>query len=332
MPPTNHRVIIKSSCQGASNQFRIEWTYGHDPYSTTRITKKARRLTPRPCLHARDPLPGGAVRCVKARSALSDRLMRRRRRLSPAHGIIAALRYLARDRSQVWTWLSATGRNLNSPQLTGEEKTRVEFLGSLMMHLENYAFEFEKALHLFDFSLAINTNRMRDPEQEVVHGRDALSWLYIAAKAAAMDIYHFGCALQAVGQQMIHCPSLLPHYDASAMRRARRLFNQYFPAVIPGPTRNQSRRRNAREPRAVSAPFRGSDDRRGNIRHHFSHAQSHPNTDARRQTVFTGRLGINACPPIRDYRRCLRRLSAYRSRDAKLREIGCGTRKRSNRP
>lgn len=83
---------------------------------------------------------------------------------------------------------------------------------------------FEVSVSLFEF-----LERGGHPPTAGVLGGDFIQWRIVAARDGALNIYHFGCSLKALKQQLWHCPTIAKNVELDLITDAIRHFKLYFP-------------------------------------------------------------------------------------------------------
>lgn len=104
-------------------------------------------------------------------------------------------------------------------------------LDMLLDRLRHYGDQFERALGLYLhcenlLNMEVESNGILGPCTKVYEFHD---WMTIAARDAAMTIYHYSCVLDALHKRIGCCPTLMPFLDRASLTRARRLFHKHFP-------------------------------------------------------------------------------------------------------
>ncbi|MEQ1651901.1 MAG: hypothetical protein ABL897_05380 [Hyphomicrobium sp.] len=91
------------------------------------------------------------------------------------------------------------------------------------MNLSRFVIDFQTSVDLFEL-----LERGGGPPTVGIFGGAFTYYRMIAAKDGAMNIYHFGCSLEAIRHQLSACRSL-QEIDRVAVRRACKLFRSTFP-------------------------------------------------------------------------------------------------------
>jgi hypothetical protein len=84
--------------------------------------------------------------------------------------------------------------------------------------------EFKRSVALFEL-----LERGGGPPSVGVFGGDFIYYRIIAARDGALNIFHFGCSLEAVQKQLPTCPALARKTSAVGIRNAVKKFREYFP-------------------------------------------------------------------------------------------------------
>jgi hypothetical protein len=102
--------------------------------------------------------------------------------------------------------------------LTTEEQHAAWLVQSNLSAFESHVRAFGAALSLFDFCLSSFRSGPAD----------AGDWSFVAARDAAMSIYHAYTVLDGVRQTLAGCPRLNDMTDKRALRSAGQIFHTYF--------------------------------------------------------------------------------------------------------
>jgi hypothetical protein len=105
--------------------------------------------------------------------------------------------------------------------LSPAENAEAGHIDWLLLLLDIYVRQFQTALDLFTHAEALIRKDLSS------HTRFQ-GWLFIAARDAALTIYHFGHVLQATRGRIRRCPTLKPFYRAQSMRLAHKLYEANF--------------------------------------------------------------------------------------------------------
>jgi hypothetical protein len=130
------------------------------------------------------------------------------------------------------------------PQFHGEhlpqgEQEATRHLNVLVAQLVRYEWQFRHAVTLFDLcrgesdlSAKADITNIPIPRFPIVEQKANTlhAWEMMAARDGALAIYHFGQALTAVARGLGACPTIRARVDHSALRLARRAFEQSFPS------------------------------------------------------------------------------------------------------
>ncbi len=87
-------------------------------------------------------------------------------------------------------------------------------------------------LHVYRFSKAVSLIRHCEPLVGPDFGVEPADWCGIAARDAAMSVYHFGETRRAISSSLGKCPSLNAQVDAEKLRAARKAFDREFPDAV----------------------------------------------------------------------------------------------------
>jgi hypothetical protein len=116
--------------------------------------------------------------------------------------------------------------DINVSALPEAEREAAFLLSTSLFGLGNYVNRFAAALSLFDFSALLSTARgygSRQPHWPIGE------WHLIAAREAAMAVYHFARAKESVDICLSQCPTLDAKVDRAALRRGGKLLRGSFP-------------------------------------------------------------------------------------------------------
>ena len=91
-------------------------------------------------------------------------------------------------------------------------------------YLTRFLEEFQNSVLLFEF-----LERGGGPPSVGVFGGIFIHYRIIAARDGAMNIFHFGCSLEAIKRQLPKCASLASSTDAIKLRNAVKQFKLSFP-------------------------------------------------------------------------------------------------------
>jgi hypothetical protein len=97
-------------------------------------------------------------------------------------------------------------------------------VGMNRVNLHTFAQGFALAAQLFEL-----LERGGGPPQVGVFGGVFIQYGIVAAKEGALNIYHFGCSLDALRGQVGRCPSTRGTVDIVKLRQADKLFKRHFP-------------------------------------------------------------------------------------------------------
>jgi hypothetical protein len=128
-------------------------------------------------------------------------------------------------------------RRLERPHIFGQrlpepgERSTADHLNLLTFSLENHVNGFQTALRLFDHCTDLHNALMATPDHVFDRHRDYQSWVFIAARAATLDIYHFGISLASLRNRAGLCPTLRPHFNNDALHLVERSFEAKFPGA-----------------------------------------------------------------------------------------------------
>jgi hypothetical protein len=120
-------------------------------------------------------------------------------------------------------------RSLFKSIATEQERNELAQLEFLVLSLESYAKNFGSALALFDHAETLIQESFKtnnNPTEE-----SAFGWVFIAARDAAITVYHFCVSLDAIGAQVQFCPTVRSKFDFDALKTARKLFRSQFSAA-----------------------------------------------------------------------------------------------------
>lgn len=92
------------------------------------------------------------------------------------------------------------------------------------MNLRHFAEEFQRSVALFELLECGG-----GPPSVGVFGGEFIYYRIISARDGALNIYHFGCSLEAIKRQLPTCPSLAKKVNAITIRDALKQFEKYFP-------------------------------------------------------------------------------------------------------
>jgi hypothetical protein len=91
-------------------------------------------------------------------------------------------------------------------------------------NLTRFLDEFRMSVALFEL-----LERGGGPPSVGVFGGEFMNYRMIAARDGALNIFHFGCSLEALKKQLARCPSLASRTNAVKLRNAIKQFGSYFP-------------------------------------------------------------------------------------------------------
>jgi hypothetical protein len=92
------------------------------------------------------------------------------------------------------------------------------------LNLVRFLDEFQKSVALFEL-----LERGGGPPSVGVFGGPFIHYRMIAARDGALNIFHFGCSLEAIKKQLPKCASMAQRSDAVKLRNAVKQFKNYFP-------------------------------------------------------------------------------------------------------
>lgn len=111
----------------------------------------------------------------------------------------------------------------NAP-LSPEEEEICACVSINRLNLQRFVGDLAVAVQLFEL-----LERGGGPPSVGVFGGVFIQYRIIAAKEAALNIYHFGNSLDALRRQVYICPTTHSVVDAGKLKQAFSLFNRYFP-------------------------------------------------------------------------------------------------------
>ena len=112
--------------------------------------------------------------------------------------------------------------------VTESDRNTFECLALNKRNLGRFAWEFERSVELFEYMGQIDADR-RDQYEPVGTLRPPFGhYQMIAGRDAALNIYHFYCAITAVRIQLSRCKSL-QGADHRSVKIARQIFEGQFP-------------------------------------------------------------------------------------------------------
>jgi hypothetical protein len=104
------------------------------------------------------------------------------------------------------------------------EKAACDCISMNRMNLHRFLSEFQTSVALFEL-----LERGGGPPSIGVFGGVFIQYRIIAARDGALNIFHFGCSLEAIKKQLPMCPSIAQRTDAVKLRNAVKQFNSDFP-------------------------------------------------------------------------------------------------------
>ena len=116
--------------------------------------------------------------------------------------------------------------HIRSARLLDDEAAEAAHLNLLLESLGHCTHTFQDALSLLDHCRAILDSASAKSDWDSYFG--CVGWPLVAARDAAMTIYHFGILVSAIQTRIGLCPTLMPYFDRAMMKTARRRFNQHF--------------------------------------------------------------------------------------------------------
>ena len=111
-----------------------------------------------------------------------------------------------------------------SPPVPEHEREVYECIVGNRANLRRFLTDFQTSVALFEL-----LERGGGPPSTGVLGGEFFQYRIIAARDGALNIYHAKCSLEAIKKQLPQCPSLNPFVDPKDIRRALKIFNQFFP-------------------------------------------------------------------------------------------------------
>lgn len=150
-----------------------------------------------------------------------------RARRSPSSRRAAVSSSLRSGRSVPFTYISQCPR-MPVSQLSGDEADNADHLEFLLSMLGGYARTLEDAVHLFDYF-----ERLFGEWREKGDGRETIfrGWPAVAARDAALSIYHFGIVLSGIRSRIGVCPTLFPLCNHNDLKSAWKMFRDSFPTA-----------------------------------------------------------------------------------------------------
>lgn len=106
---------------------------------------------------------------------------------------------------------------INLEALPAEERHVAELIADGLDSLNTYVTQFGDALSLFRFRREQSSVQANQPRSELSIDKETIntsSWCFVAARDAAMSIYHFACAIEGIKACVHRCPTLKTAYNA----------------------------------------------------------------------------------------------------------------------
>jgi len=116
--------------------------------------------------------------------------------------------------------------------LPDEEHRAADHLNILLGDLASHVDMFRSAVRLFDHCYELRAAASLADEWFYDKDRNHDHWIFIAAKAAAMEIFHFGIILKALRGLIGQCPTVAQHVDHASLKLAQQLFESRFPRAV----------------------------------------------------------------------------------------------------
>lgn len=124
---------------------------------------------------------------------------------------------------------------LDLKRLPDEEHENALHLQALLHLLDAFIVRFESALRLNNHCRGLGKNCAKEANSSGVTDElafrisEQISWRLIAAREAAMAVYHFSCTLESIASGVHRCPSLKSRMKHRPFQMARKIFNKIFP-------------------------------------------------------------------------------------------------------
>lgn len=112
--------------------------------------------------------------------------------------------------------------------LPDSERASADHLNFLTGQMLEHLTFFRAGVRLFQYCLALHSDRMSEPNILFDRDKDYTPWVYLAARSAILEIYHFGKTLQSVRGMIGLCKSLAPHVNVELLKCAQKTFEAHF--------------------------------------------------------------------------------------------------------